>query len=62
MGISRRTGQLGNALVKADWRLDAIELVECNEAFAAQYWASSKELGFQQGVTSNGGGIALGHP
>ena len=36
MGISPVLA-VRNALVKADWRLDAIELVECNEAFAAQY-------------------------
>lgn len=52
-----------NALVKAGWTLDDIELIELNEAFAAQYLGVEKELGFNREITNvNGGGIALGHP
>ncbi|MBN1770607.1 MAG: acetyl-CoA C-acetyltransferase [Deltaproteobacteria bacterium] len=40
-----------------------IDLVECNEAFAAQYLACERELGFDRERTNvNGSGIALGHP
>lgn len=40
-----------------------VDLVECNEAFAAQYLACERELGFDRERTNvNGGGIALGHP
>jgi acetyl-CoA C-acetyltransferase len=40
-----------------------IDLVECNEAFAAQYLGCEKELGFDRERTNvNGSGIALGHP
>jgi len=62
MGISP-VPAIRNALVKADWRMEDIELVECNEAFAAQYLGVEKELGFNREITNvNGGGIALGHP
>ncbi len=40
-----------------------IDLVECNEAFAAQYLGCERELGFDRARTNvNGSGIALGHP
>mgnify|MGYP001564190749 FL=1 len=43
--------------------LDAIDLIEVNEAFAAQYLAVEKELGLDRNkVNVNGGAIALGHP
>lgn len=52
-----------SALGKAGWRLDEIELIELNEAFAAQYLGVEKELGLNREITNvNGGGIALGHP
>jgi acetyl-CoA C-acetyltransferase len=52
-----------SALAKAEWKLDDIELIELNEAFAAQYLGVEKELGFNREITNvNGGGIALGHP
>ena len=39
------------------------ELIELNEAFAAQYLGVEKELGLNRDITNvNGGGIALGHP
>src|SRR6266496_220149 len=51
------------ALQKAGLSLDYIDLIEVNEAFAAQYLAVEKELGLdRQKVNVNGGAIALGHP
>jgi acetyl-CoA acetyltransferase family protein len=51
------------ALEKAGLSLDYIDLVEVNEAFAAQYLAVEKELGLdREKVNVNGGAIALGHP
>ena len=51
------------ALEKAGLKLDQIDLVEVNEAFAAQYLAVEKELGLDRSRTNvNGGAIALGHP
>jgi acetyl-CoA C-acetyltransferase len=51
------------ALDKAKWSLDDIELVELNEAFAAQSLAVLKELPFDKDIVNvNGGAIALGHP
>ena len=51
------------ALDKAGLTLDDIDLVEVNEAFAAQYLAVERELGLdRERVNVNGGAIALGHP
>jgi acetyl-CoA acetyltransferase family protein len=51
------------ALQKAGMTLEHIDLVEVNEAFAAQYLAVEKELGLdREKVNVNGGAIALGHP
>ena len=51
------------ALTKAGWSLDDLDLIEANEAFAAQSLAVSKELGWEMNkVNVNGGAIALGHP
>ena len=51
------------ALAKAGWNADDLDLVEANEAFAAQACAVNKELGWDTGrVNVNGGAIALGHP
>ena len=51
------------ALQKAALTLDYIDLIEVNEAFAAQYLAVEKELGLDRSkVNVNGGAIALGHP
>ena len=51
------------ALKKAGLKLEDIDLVEVNEAFAAQYLAVEKELGLDRNkVNVNGGAIALGHP
>jgi acetyl-CoA C-acetyltransferase len=50
-------------LAKAGLTLDDVDLVEINEAFAAQYLAVEKELGLdREKVNVNGGAIALGHP
>jgi len=51
------------ALAKAGLTMDDIDLIEANEAFAAQFLAVGKELGFSKDkVNVNGGAIALGHP
>lgn len=51
------------ALAKTSWTLDDIEVVELNEAFAAQSLAVLKELPFDKNIVNvNGGAIALGHP
>src|SRR3974377_1487160 len=53
----------GIALEKAGLKLDDIDLIEVNEAFAAQYLAVERELGLdREKVNVNGGAIALGHP
>lgn len=50
-------------LKKAGWNLDELDLIEANEAFAAQALAVSKELDWDVSrVNVNGGAIALGHP
>ena len=51
------------ALERAGLKLDQIDLIEVNEAFAGQYLAVEKELGLdREKVNVNGGAIALGHP
>jgi len=51
------------ALEKAGWTVDDLDLVEANEAFAAQALAVNKDLGLDaEKVNVNGGAIALGHP
>jgi acetyl-CoA C-acetyltransferase len=51
------------ALEKAGWKIDDLDLIEANEAFAAQACAVNKDLGWNTGkVNVNGGAIALGHP
>jgi len=51
------------ALEKAGWKAEDLDLIEANEAFAAQACAVNKELGWDTGkVNVNGGAIALGHP
>ncbi|MGH9603912.1 MAG: acetyl-CoA C-acetyltransferase [Terriglobales bacterium] len=51
------------ALEKAGLKLEDMDLIEVNEAFAAQYLAVEKELGLdREKVNVNGGAIALGHP
>lgn len=51
------------ALAKAGWAIEEIDLVEANEAFAAQALAVGQELGLDEDkLNVNGGAIALGHP
>ena len=51
------------ALKKAGWTIADLDLVEANEAFAAQACAVNKELGWDSAkVNVNGGAIAIGHP
>jgi acetyl-CoA C-acetyltransferase len=51
------------ALEKAGWKLSDIELIEANEAFAAQALSVGKELGWNADIVNvNGGAIAIGHP
>ena len=51
------------ALEKAGWKIDDLDLIEANEAFAAQACAVNKDLGWDTDkVNVNGGAIALGHP
>jgi acetyl-CoA C-acetyltransferase len=52
-----------SALQKAGWKIEDLDLIEANEAFAAQACAVKKDLGWNTGkVNVNGGAIALGHP
>ena len=54
---------INQALKKANLTIEEMDLVEVNEAFAAQYLAVEKELGLDRKKTNvNGGAIALGHP
>ncbi len=51
------------ALAKAGWKAEDLDLVEANEAFAAQACAVNKEMGWNPDVVNvNGGAIAIGHP
>ncbi len=51
------------ALEKAGWKVEDLDLIEANEAFAAQACAVNKDLGWDPDIVNvNGGAIALGHP
>jgi acetyl-CoA C-acetyltransferase len=51
------------ALEKAGWKVGDLDLVEANEAFAAQACAVNKDMGWDEGIVNvNGGAIAIGHP
>ncbi|MDG2341128.1 MAG: acetyl-CoA C-acetyltransferase [Paracoccaceae bacterium] len=51
------------ALDKAGWKAEDLDLVEANEAFAAQSCAVNKDMGWDPAVVNvNGGAIAIGHP
>jgi acetyl-CoA C-acetyltransferase len=51
------------ALEKAGWSVSDLDLVEANEAFAAQALAVNKDLGWNPDIVNvNGGAIAIGHP
>jgi acetyl-CoA C-acetyltransferase len=51
------------ALERAGWSVDDLELVESNEAFAAQAIAVNRDMGWDPDIVNvNGGAIAIGHP
>ncbi|MCA3593853.1 MAG: acetyl-CoA C-acetyltransferase [Methylobacterium sp.] len=51
------------ALEKAGWKVSDLDLVEANEAFAAQALAVNKDMGWDPSIVNvNGGAIAIGHP
>ncbi|MEO0681931.1 MAG: acetyl-CoA C-acetyltransferase, partial [Pseudomonadota bacterium] len=51
------------ALEKAGWKVEDLDLVEANEAFAAQAAAVNKDMGWDPAIVNvNGGAIAIGHP
>ncbi|MBF9030763.1 acetyl-CoA C-acyltransferase [Rhodobacterales bacterium HKCCE3408] len=51
------------ALDKAGWKVDDLDLIEANEAFAAQACAVNKDMGWDPDIVNvNGGAIAIGHP
>ncbi|OXT02544.1 acetyl-CoA acetyltransferase [Notoacmeibacter marinus] len=51
------------ALEKAGWKVDDLDIVEANEAFAAQACAVNKDMGWNPDIVNvNGGAIAIGHP
>ena len=51
------------ALAKAGWKVEDLDLIEANEAFAAQACAVNKEMGWDPAIVNvNGGAIAIGHP
>ena len=50
-------------LEKAGWKVKDLDLVEANEAFAAQALAVNKDMGWDPAIVNvNGGAIAIGHP
>ncbi|NDK34860.1 acetyl-CoA C-acetyltransferase [Rhodovulum sulfidophilum] len=51
------------ALEKAGWKVEDLDVVEANEAFAAQACAVNKDMGWDPAIVNvNGGAIAIGHP
>ncbi len=62
MGLSPAPA-VRDLMVKSGMKLADFQLIEVNEAFAAQYLGCEKELGFNRDITNvNGSGIGLGHP
>jgi acetyl-CoA C-acetyltransferase len=62
MGLGPITA-VKNALAKAELRIGDLDVIESNEAFAAQAMGVSQELGLDpKKVNPNGGAVALGHP
>ena len=62
MGIGP-VNAIKQTLAKANWSISDLDLIEANEAFAAQAAAVNKELGLESSkVNVNGGAIAIGHP
>jgi len=61
--VHRPVPAVQKCLAKAGWSLADVELIEANEAFAAQALGVSKELGLDMDkVNVSGGAIAIGHP
>ena len=59
--VRRRASR--RALEKAGWSVKDLDLVEANEAFAAQALAVNKDMGWDPAIVNvNGGAIAIGHP
>jgi acetyl-CoA C-acetyltransferase len=51
------------ALKRAGWKVEDLDLIEANEAFAAQACAVNKDMGWNPDIVNvNGGAIAIGHP
>ncbi len=62
MGVGP-VGASRKALKKAGWKVEDLDLVEANEAFAAQACAVNKDMGWDPEIVNvNGGAIAIGHP
>jgi acetyl-CoA C-acetyltransferase len=62
MGLSP-VPAVANLFERSSLKLDDFDLIEINEAFAAQYLGCEKELGLRREITNiNGSGIGLGHP
>ena len=62
MGVGP-VGASRKALEKAGWKAEELDLVEANEAFAAQACAVNKDMGWDPDIVNvNGGAIAIGHP
>lgn len=62
MGLSP-VPAIRNLMTRSGLNLSDFELIEVNEAFAAQYLGCEKELGLNRGITNiNGSGIGMGHP
>ncbi len=62
MGVGP-VGASRKALEKAGWKVEDLDLVEANEAFAAQACAVNKDMGWDPEIVNvNGGAIAIGHP
>ena len=60
---SHRPKETLAALKKAGWSADELDLIEANEAFAAQIIPSAQELGIpMEKLNVNGGALAIGHP
>ena len=63
MSTSGNSKNVIKALEEAKWTIEELDLIEANEAFAAQTLAVSKELEWDMNkVNVSGGAIALGHP
>jgi acetyl-CoA C-acetyltransferase len=63
MGVGPIHASAARRLAKAGWSVGDLDLVEANEAFAAQACAVNKDMGWDPAIVNvNGGAIAIGHP